>query len=55
MTHEFGHELGLNHDGYQPHNCPIYPSLMSYTYQDKLNGRAELKQLSSGALGSILL
>ncbi len=55
MTHEFGHELGLNHDGYQPHNCPIYPSLMSYTYQDKLNGRAELKQLSAGALGSILL
>ena len=55
MTHELGHELGLNHDGYQPHNCPIYPSLMSYTYQDRLNGRADWKQLSSGALGSILL
>ncbi len=55
MTHELGHELGLNHDGYQTHNCPIYPSLMSYTYQNTLNGRAEWKQLSSGALGSILL
>ncbi len=32
MSHEFGHELGLGHDGFQPHNCPIYNSIMNYTY-----------------------
>ena len=31
MSHEFGHELGLGHDGFQPHNCPIYNSIMNYT------------------------
>ena len=55
MSHELGHVLGLNHDGYQPHNCPIYPSLMSYTYQNMLDGRVELKGYSHGLLGAIVL
>ncbi len=32
MSHEFGHELGLPHEAFQPHNSPIYMSLMSNAY-----------------------
>jgi hypothetical protein len=33
FVHEFGHQLGLNHEGFWPVNgSPIYTSLMNYTW-----------------------
>ena len=36
-AHEFGHTLGLNHEGKRPGvNCsPTYPSIMNYAYQSR--------------------
>ena len=50
MSHEFGHELGLGHDGFQPHNCPIYNSIMNYTYIVGAGHRLDLAAYSEGAL-----
>ena len=55
MTHEFGHELGLPHDAFQPHNCPIYNSVMSYTYIEGAGHRLDLAVYSEGALSSLVL
>jgi hypothetical protein len=33
FTHEFGHQLGLSHEGFWPNgSCPIYSSMMNYNY-----------------------
>ena len=55
MSHEFGHELGLGHDGFQPHNCPIYNSIMNYTYIVGAGHRLDLAAYSEGALSSLVL
>ena len=55
MTHEFGHELGLPHDAFQPHNCPIYNSVMSYTYIEGAGHRLDRLFYSEGALSSLVL
>ena len=38
FLHEFGHNLGLTHEWFWngPPFCPIYPSLMNYTYNGSL-------------------
>ena len=38
FLHEFGHNFGLTHEGFWngPPFCPIYPSLMNYTYNGSL-------------------
>jgi hypothetical protein len=34
FMHEFGHNLGLDHGGFEPENCkPNYLSVMNYSYQ----------------------
>ncbi len=55
MSHEFGHELGLTHEAFQPHNCPIYPSVMNYTYIEGPAHRLDLARYSEGALCSLVL
>lgn len=33
FVHEFGHQMGMDHEGFWPNNlCPIYSSLMNYAY-----------------------
>ena len=55
ISHELGHQLGLGHDGFQPHNSPIYASQMSYCYQNGLGGRPRDKRYSDGSLGRGIL
>lgn len=56
FTHEFGHQLGLDHNGYWGAvGCPTYPSLMNYPYNYQLNGRGEDIGYSDGRLSSIVL
>lgn len=56
FTHEFGHQLGLDHNGYWGAvGCPTYPSLMNYPYNYQLNGRGDDIRYSDGRLSSIVL
>ena len=57
LSHELGHSLGLNHDGFQTHNSPIYPSVMSYSYpyNNRRDPHVDMKGYSYGSLGAIVL
>ncbi len=54
--HEFGHNFGLTHDGFHggPAFCPLYPSLMSYSYTGVLYS-VDTERYSDGRLSSVTL
>lgn len=49
FTHEFGHQLGLDHTGFwRPAWNPLYQSLMNYIYSYQLDGKHENIRYSTG-------
>lgn len=56
FVHEFGHQLGLNHEGFSPgYASPIYTSLMNYTYSYRFNDSLENVHYSDGSFSSLKL
>jgi hypothetical protein len=56
FIHEFGHQLGLDHNGFWEAGwSPTYPSLLNYTYNYQLNGRGDAIAYSDGRLASLVL
>jgi hypothetical protein len=56
FVHEFGHQLGLNHEGFWPNgSCPIYTSLMNYNYSYSFEDSRDKIHYSDGSLSGIVL
>jgi hypothetical protein len=56
FVHEFGHQLGLNHEGFWPNgSCPIYSSLMNYNYSYSYEDSRDKIHYSDGSLDKIVL
>jgi len=56
FVHEFGHQMGLNHEGFWPNgSCPIYTSLMNYCYSYGFNDERNQIHYSDGALAGLVL
>lgn len=56
FIHEFGHELGLNHEGfYRASGCPIYSSMMNYPYSYTFENDIRKIHYSDGALKDYVL
>lgn len=51
FCHEFGHQLGLNHEGFWPNgSCPIYSSMMNYNYSYSFEDSRDMIHYSDGSL-----
>ena len=58
FIHEFGHQIGLSHNGFPwttRDGCPVYPSLMNYPYSYTLNGDIHNIGYSDGRLAKMVL
>lgn len=56
FTHEFGHQLGLNHEGFWANgSCPIYSSMMNYNYSYGFEDDREKIHYSDGAFAGYTL
>lgn len=56
FVHEFGHQMGLDHEGYWPNNlCPTYTSLMNYAYSYSFDDSGSKIHYSTGALANYVL
>lgn len=56
FVHEFGHQMGLDHEGFWPNNlCPTYPSLMNYAYSYSFEDSGEKIHYSDGSLQNYVL
>ncbi len=56
FIHEFGHQLGLSHEGfYSAGACPIYPSMMNYSYSYGLEDDIKKIRYSDGALAKFVM
>jgi hypothetical protein len=56
FVHEFGHQIGLNHEGFWPNgSCPIYGSLMNYNYSYSFEDSRDKIHYSDGSLAGYVL
>ena len=56
FVHEFGHQMGLNHEGFWPNSlCPTYTSLMNYAYSYSLEDDGNKIHYSDGKLAGYVL
>lgn len=56
FVHEFGHQLGLDHEGFWPNgSCPIYSSLMNYNYSYGFEDSRDKIHYSDGSLSGYVL
>ncbi len=56
FIHEFGHQLGLNHEGFWPTTgCPIYSSMMNYPYSYTYAGDIKNIHYSDGSFKDLVL
>ncbi len=56
FVHEFGHQLGLNHEGFSPgYASPFYTSLMNYTYSYRFEDTIDKVHYSDGQFAALKL
>ncbi|HMS84561.1 MAG TPA: M12 family metallo-peptidase [Nitrospira sp.] len=55
VSHEIGHQLGIDHTPPGSGLSPLWPSIMNYTYTDSFNGDPNAVRFSTGAFASTIL
>jgi hypothetical protein len=56
FLHEFGHQMDLSHEGYwETQACPLFPSLMNYSYSYSVGDDGEKAGYSDGSFRSFVI